>query len=154
MILTPDLQKKLDLALMKVESDGVNRLCTGIIVYKNQKVLLVRRVPNDFLGGHYELAGGGVDEGEDILTCLYRECEEELGVKITKIKDILDGFDFFAKNGARVRQINFVVDIEDIPITLSPLEHDDLMWVSKEEYEQKKISKEMKSSLEIFFKSL
>lgn len=154
MILNPDLQKKLDLALMKVESDGVNRLCTGIIVYKDQKVLLVRRVPNDFLGGHYELAGGGVDEGEDILTGLHRECEEELGVKITKIKDILDGFDFFAKNGAKVRQINFVVDIEDIPITLSPLEHDDLMWVSKEEYEQKKISKEMKSSLEIFFKSL
>lgn len=139
---------------MKVESDGVNRLCTGIIVYKDQKVLLVRRVPEDFLGGHYELAGGGVDEGEDIITGLLRECEEELGVKITKIKDVLDGFDFFAKNGAKVRQINFFVDIEDKPIALSPLEHDDIMWVTKSEYEQKKISKEMKSSLEIFFRNI
>jgi len=154
MILTPEVQKKLDLALMKVESDGVNRLCTGIIVYKDQKVLLVRRVPEDFLGGHYELAGGGVDEGEDIITGLLRECEEELGVKITKIKDVLDGFDFFARNGAKVRQINFYVDIEDKPITLSPLEHDDIMWVTQQEYEQKKISKEMKSSLEIFFRNI
>lgn len=139
---------------MKVEADQVDRLCTGIIVYKDNKVLLVRRVPNDFLGGHYELAGGGVDEGEDILTGLYRECQEELGVKITKIKDVLDGFDFFAKNGAKVRQINFHVDIEDIPITLSPLEHDDIMWVTRDEYPHKKISKEMKASLDIFFRSI
>lgn len=148
------LQIKLDKALVKAGADYIERFCTGIIIYKDKKVLLVRRVPEDFLGGHYELAGGGVDENEDIVTGACRECEEELGVRVLKIKDILEDFDFIARNGSKIRQINFYVDVEDKPIKLSPREHDDIMWVTKEEYPNKKISKEMKQSLDIFFKYL
>lgn len=150
--ISSDLNFKLQSALDSCAKDHIKHLCTGIIVYKDNKVLLVRRVPEDFLGGYYELAGGSVEPNETILMGLHRECLEELGVSITKIKDILNGFDFINRNGDSVRQINFYVDIEDQPIKLCPQEHDDIMWVTRQDYKTKKISKEMLASLDIFFK--
>lgn len=70
------IKKKIDMFLKKSELEGVKRLCTGIIVYKNQKVLMIRRVPHDFMGGHYELAGGGVEENAEIVLSVCRECED------------------------------------------------------------------------------
>lgn len=37
---------------------------------------------------YYKIPGGGVDEGEDMIEALHRECLEEAGVKITDIQPL------------------------------------------------------------------
>ncbi|MDB5245373.1 MAG: ADP-ribose pyrophosphatase [Parcubacteria group bacterium] len=38
--------------------------------------------------GYYKLPGGGVEEGEDMLTALKRECQEEIGCDIEVVEEI------------------------------------------------------------------
>lgn len=54
----------------------------ALIHNNEQKVLLVRRSPNDhFLPGYLELPGGRVSAGEDLEHALLRKIAKELGVK-------------------------------------------------------------------------
>ncbi len=51
----------------KANEDGVTHFATGIAVFQDGRLLVVRRVAHDdFLAGEWELPGGGVDAGETI----------------------------------------------------------------------------------------
>ncbi len=58
------------------------------------KILLVHREPKDFLGGNWELPGGGIDDGETFISGLTRELEEEVGLQIKDILRPFEGFDY------------------------------------------------------------
>ena len=51
----------------KAAKEGITHISTGVAVVNDGKILLVRRSIDDFLGGYYELPGGGVDDGETIV---------------------------------------------------------------------------------------
>lgn len=53
---------------------------TAAIFRDGDKVLLMRRAPDQPLAGEWEYPGGKFEDGEDGPTCLRRELFEELGV--------------------------------------------------------------------------
>jgi 8-oxo-dGTP diphosphatase len=74
--------------------DGVTHISTGVAVVRDNKILVVRRAQDDYLGGYYELPGGGVNEGEGIEQSAIREVVEETGLVVTKIIGMFQGFDY------------------------------------------------------------
>jgi len=117
--------------LSKAISEGVNRLCTGALLEREAGLLVVRRAStDDYLPGNYELPGGGMDDGENIIECLCREMREETSVVITHVDGIALSFDYMSKSGAKVRQLNFIVRGEG-EIKLDPREHDEARFVTQ-----------------------
>jgi 8-oxo-dGTP diphosphatase len=112
----------------QANKDGVTHLSTGAAVVRDQKILMVRRSKDDFLGGYYELPGGGVDEGESIQESAIREVLEETGLIVDQVVDVFEGFDYATDKKPHVRQINFLVTVKPGEVSLSP-EHDIYTWV-------------------------
>ncbi len=131
----------------KARADGIELFATGVAVIKDGRLLVVRRVKDDFLGGMYELPGGGVDKGERIVDGAIRELSEETGLKVTKFKELFEGFDYQKRNKAWVRQYNFVAEYPGGEVKLDPAEHDDYKWVSKSEIKNLSNTKEQSETL-------
>ena len=53
---------------------------TAAIFRDGDKVLMMRRAPDQPLAGEWEYPGGKFEDGEDGPTCLHRELAEELGI--------------------------------------------------------------------------
>lgn len=58
------------------------RVVCGII-FKNDKILLCRRKPGKSLAGYWEFPGGKIEAKESEQESLYRELQEELGMKVS-----------------------------------------------------------------------
>ena len=52
------------------------------LVFKDEKLLIAKRLKNIHLGGMWEFPGGKLELGESYEICLKREMFEELGVKV------------------------------------------------------------------------
>ena len=142
------LSKEINEFINQSEFDLINKYCVGVAPVKDECVALVRRVPEDYLGGYWELAGGGMDDGETLYKTIIRETQEELNVEIKRFGKILPTFDY-SSNGLKVRQFNIVVDIEDQEIKLNPKEHDALVWVNLKNLENDLEEKSIKLTSEI-----
>lgn len=57
-------------------------LATGIILIKDDKILLMRRAATGYADGYYAFVGGKCDAGESITQNAIRETQEEAGVTI------------------------------------------------------------------------
>lgn len=57
------------------------RVAAGVI-YRDQKVLITKRVPGVSFGGLWEFPGGKQEPGETLEECLRRELHEELGIQV------------------------------------------------------------------------
>lgn len=112
-------------------AEGITHLSTGVAVVRDGEILAVRREPNDFMGGEYELPGGGVDEGETLAESVAREVREETGLTVCTIVGMFPGFEYTTPKKPKVRQLNFVVETEGA-VVLSA-EHDQYKWVDAEE---------------------
>ena len=127
----------------QAKKDGVTHISTGVAVVKDGKILMTRRVEGDFLGGNYELPGGGIDEGETITEGAIREVQEETGLIISKIIATFDGFDYTTDKKPHVRQINFIVETKPGHVILSH-EHDDFIWVDENNIDSVKTTDNMR----------
>tara|TARA_Y100000590_G_scaffold318458_1_gene360318 strand:+ start:2593 stop:3051 length:459 start_codon:yes stop_codon:yes gene_type:complete len=133
-----------------LEKDGIQKTVVGAIVVNDEsKVLLMRRVSDDFMGGLVELPSGTVDAGENIPDALVREVAEETGLTITEITNYTGSFDYKSGSGKNTRQLNFTVKVKAGDVTLAPEEHDEFYWVSTSEelFNELNISKETKKSI-------
>jgi ADP-ribose pyrophosphatase YjhB (NUDIX family) len=66
------------------------KLAVGVAVFRDNKLLLVRRVM-DPGKGRWALPGGYLDSGEDPRAAAAREAREEAGVEVD-VRDVLDVF--------------------------------------------------------------
>jgi len=130
----------------QVSKEEITHISTGIAVVKDNKILMVRRQSNDYLGGVYELPGGGVDEGETIIDGAIRELKEETGLDVSRIITTFPGFDYSTDKKPRVRQINLLVETKPAPITLSS-EHDDFIWIDESNLSSIKMTDSMTKCL-------
>src|SRR5882672_4818027 len=52
------------------------------VVFRDRRVLITQRRPDDHLGGLWEFPGGKRESGETFPGCLLRELREELGIEV------------------------------------------------------------------------
>ncbi len=131
--------------------DGVTHFVTGVAIFRDGKLLVVRRAADDFLGGIYEIPGGGVDEGETFEIAAAREALEETGLTVTRVVAEFEGFDYETDSKPKVRQYNYVVEVAPGEVTLEPTEHDDYQWIMQTDIDALQTSPEMKACLHAAF---
>jgi len=106
---------------------GVTGFVVGAVVADAGRVLLLRRRPDDFLGGMWEIPSGKVEEGETLLEALHRETAEETGLAVRQVDGYVGHFDYVGSGGGTTRQFNFAVTVERTgPVVLT--EHDAHRW--------------------------
>lgn len=105
------------------KQDGVQKLVVGAVIRRDDKFLLLERIPSDFMGGLVELPSGTVDAGEDLLAALAREVQEETGLAVTSVLAYLGPFDYTSGSGKKTRQFNFLVETAPGEVKLEPTEH-------------------------------
>jgi A/G-specific adenine glycosylase len=62
---------------------------TAGVVMQDGLVLVTQRERDDFLGGLWEFPGGKQEDGEDLVQCLARELEEEVGIEVAVGESLL-----------------------------------------------------------------
>lgn len=113
----------------QAQSDGVQQLVVGAVVAQGEKVLLLRRPDDEFMGGIYELPSGKVEPLESIDAALRREVAEETGLVVATIGEYLGSFDYTSGSGKHSRQFTFAVDVEPWE-SIELQEHDAYRWAS------------------------
>ncbi len=101
-----------------------------------EKVFLPKRADTKrFLPGVYELPGGHIDFGEEPVTALKREVDEELGMKI----EVGDPFFVFTymndvKGSHSIEVIYFAHFVNELSdIVLEPEDHSEFGWFAEDE---------------------
>lgn len=130
----------------KILEDKIQKVVVGAVIIKDNKILFLRRVANDFMGGLVELPSGGTKEEETIIESLFREVKEETGLNILSVERCLGAFDYFSSSGKKARQITFLVSANG-KIKINPDEHDKYYWLNPAEnlYKELNISTEVRN---------
>ena len=144
-----------ELLIRKGKQEGIVKNVVGaIILNEKNKVLIMSRKTDDFMGGIDELPSGNMEQGENIYEALVREVKEETNLEVVNVKSYIGSFDYISGSGKKARQYNFVLDIkntENIILT----EHDEYNWLTIEGIRKSnKITDEVKYILEICYFNL
>ena len=103
------------------------------------KVFLPRRAATKkFLPGKFELPGGHIEWGEDIVEGLMREIREEHGMRI-EVGDPFAAFTYSneIKGSHSVEVVYFATFKDPIEnVTLNPEDHSEFRWISQEEIDE------------------
>ncbi|MFJ8472546.1 NUDIX hydrolase [Kitasatospora sp. NPDC094011] len=109
------------------EAAGITGFVAAAVINHDGRTLLVRRNPDDYMGGMWEIPSGTVEPGETILDALHRETAEETGLTIDQVTGYIGHFDYQNSRGGTTRQFNFAVTVEKTePVVLT--EHDAHQW--------------------------
>ena len=130
-----------DLAALHEKAKGEGKICAvgAIIRDARGRVFVHRRGPDRrFLPGCWDLVGGHVEAGEDLLTALRREIEEETGWALSGTPALMHVEDWVADgpNGPEPhREFDFCVEVAgDLgrPRIERP-KHVEFRWIGPEE---------------------
>ncbi|KJK57417.1 DNA mismatch repair protein MutT [Saccharothrix sp. ST-888] len=114
------------------EAAGISGFVAAAVINHEGRVLLVRRNPDDYMGGLWEIPSGAVEAGETILDALHRETTEETGLTVDQVAGYVGHFDYQNSRGGTTRQFNFAVTVEKTePVVL--IEHDVHQWALPDE---------------------
>lgn len=139
--------------LAECERDGIEKIVVGAIIKDarsdGNKVLVLERAADDFMGGLVELPSGAVDKGEDLFDALKREVAEETGLFAEDVLGYAGCFDYISGSGKKARQFNFVVLARSGEVRLNPQEHQHYYWVDpqEEQFDQLNISDKTRKSI-------
>jgi len=107
-----------------------------------------------FLPGVYELPGGHIDFGEEMITGLKREIQEEFNMSL-EVGDPFFAFTYTnpIKGSQTIEVVYFAQFIDDTDgITLNPEDHSSYQWVSEDNLE--KVANSEKNLDDIEFKAI
>ena len=131
---------------------GIDRLVVAAVIRDGDRVLLLERSPEDYLGGLFELPGGVVEPEETLHQALRREVAEETGLIVSAIDCYRGGFDYRSQGGRLTRQFNFQLTAPDKPAVILS-EHAGFAWVGRAELAQYPVSPEVREVLGRVFES-
>jgi 8-oxo-dGTP diphosphatase len=106
-------------------------VAAAIVGGEPPRVLAAERAYPTKLAGWWELPGGKVDDGEDDVAALRRECREELGVDIDVGERV--GADTSIAEGSAVLKVWWARLVEGEP---QPLDHASLRWLTAEQLDE------------------
>lgn len=134
---------------IKQTSGESKKLYADIIVKNNEgKILLLKRSASDNFGAwKYGLPGGNVEENETIGQAVRRELFEETNLEVEKI-DFLTKID---NNDNSISHYFFAQKPESDIIAIDSNEHDNYVWVNKEEWNELELIGELKERLNSLF---
>jgi 8-oxo-dGTP diphosphatase len=122
--------------LYLARKSSVEKIVAGACVHWGDKVLVLKRSADDFMGGIHEIPSGGLDAGEPISLAATRELKEETNLDAISVQAYLGSFDYRSKSGRLTRQYNFLIDVTDVStLKLNPKEHSEFRWTKEEEVE-------------------
>ncbi|HFK5574792.1 (deoxy)nucleoside triphosphate pyrophosphohydrolase [Elizabethkingia anophelis] len=107
---------------------GTIRVVCGVI-FNEGRILLCRRKPEKSLGGYWEFPGGKIEVGETEEESLYRELQEELGIRVEierYFKSVVHDYDGFT-----IELIAYICRSGQSVCVLT--DHDEYQWVDKSE---------------------
>ncbi|AQW99529.1 (deoxy)nucleoside triphosphate pyrophosphohydrolase [Elizabethkingia anophelis] len=107
---------------------GTIRVVCGVI-FNEGRILLCRRKPEKPLGGYWEFPGGKIEVGETEEESLYRELQEELGIRVEierYFKSVVHDYDGFT-----IELIAYICRSGQSVCVLT--DHDEYEWVDKSE---------------------
>lgn len=144
-----------DYLIEKAKESGMQKFVAGgVIVNSSNKVLILTRKIDDFMGGIKELPSGNLESGETIYDGLVREIKEETNLDVKSVKAYINSFDYLSSSGKKARQFNFLVYVED-DSDVKLTEHDEYNWISFNEVcDYNGITDEVKNTLEIAYFNL
>jgi len=98
------------------------------------KVLLTKRsLTSNFLPGSYEIPGGHIEPGEDLVVGLEREIKEELNLAIN-VQNIFDAFTYSHNGTHTVELVYFATPTSDIDkIKVQEDEVSESRWINESE---------------------
>ena len=103
------------------------------IDYRNGKILIAKRIARGEMGDRWEFPGGKIEEGEDYITAIKREMQEEFGCDCQVFEELAQGT--FEHKGKPCSVVAFKVSLEkdgvSEPFTLT--EHTQTAWVAPSE---------------------
>jgi 8-oxo-dGTP diphosphatase len=130
-------------------SPDIDRYVAAAVVFHEGKALVLRRKPDDFMGGIWELPSGKVDAGESIEQALRRELAEETGLVVSATSRFLGTFDYRSQSGRQTRQVNFAVEAPHRAVVLT--EHDAAEFIDAAQVDQWPVTEETRNVLRIAF---
>jgi 8-oxo-dGTP diphosphatase len=68
----------------------VIHVAVGVIINAEQQILIALRPEESHQGGLWEFPGGKVESGETVQQALFRELKEELGIKTSAYKPLMN----------------------------------------------------------------
>jgi mutator protein MutT len=114
----------------------------GVVVFKEDKVLLIRRGKEPGRG-RWGLPGGAVELGETLAQAAEREVDEECGIEI-EIRDVIEVIDrIIPADGGQIRYHYILIDLlaehrRGDPIASS--DASEVRWVLEKELDQLELS--------------
>ena len=118
------------------------------VIRKEGKILLVQRPDSEgFDPGLWELPGGKLEYGEDLIELLKREVEEEVGLLIRVGRPFVTWH--FYKDHFWVTGITFVCDYLEGTVRLSH-EHQNYAWIKPDQYAAYPLGTAVKEQLEAY----
>ena len=119
----------------------------AIIRKKGQILLLQRSLKSEFDPGLWELPGGKIDYGENLVEALKREVKEEVGLVI-RVGRPFKTWHFY-KDPFWVTGITFLCDYISGSVSLSS-EHADYVWIDPDEYKNYPLSTSMEEQIKSY----
>jgi 8-oxo-dGTP diphosphatase len=101
------------------------------VIRDRGKILLLRRASDGFDGGLWELPGGKLEAGEELVAALSREIHEETGLTVAIGQPFVTWH--FLKEPFWVTGVTFLTDLVSGEVVLSH-EHSDHVWIAPADY--------------------
>ncbi len=132
--------------LSVAKKEGIEKIVVAAVIKDGNKVLLLERPKDDFMGGINELPSGNMESGENIKEALIRELKEETNLDFKNFLKYLGVFDYSSGSKKKVRQFNFLIEVVkngEVKIT----EHKNYVWAEKENKAFTKVTANVKNIL-------
>ncbi len=114
------------------------KVAAHALIKKDGKYLVLHRAKSDdYMPDFWDIPGGTIEFGEDILAALEREIEEEASLKI-KINNIIFAYNFLSGEIRHQFMLVYACDFISGDIVLDPSAHDEFRWVTLDEMKELK----------------
>lgn len=111
-----------------MKREPVVRVGVGVLVWKDHRLLMIRRV-GEHGGGTWSCPGGHLEFGESLEACARRECLEEVGIDIGQAGFRTVTNDVFPETGKHYLTVWMEAEISDEEAVVnSPRELDEVRW--------------------------